>query len=76
MPKVVSNHTKNVKLHINLVSCYHKIIVECTRGFEVLSFHILSIWVKYQIVEVKFVYWSLILCKLPILFSTVKLKLR
>ena len=56
MPKVVSSHTKNVKLHINLVSCYHKIIVECTRGFEVLSFHILSIWVKYQIVDVKFVY--------------------
>ena len=42
MPKVISGHIKTE------VPVYHKIIVECK--VEVLSFHILSAWVKHQMV--------------------------
>ena len=42
MPKVISGHIKiEVPVH-------HEIIVECK--LEVLSFHILSAWVKHQMV--------------------------
>ena len=42
MPKVISGHIKiEVPVH-------HEIIVECK--LEVLSFHILSTWVKHQTV--------------------------
>ena len=42
MPEVISGHIKAE------VPVHHKIIVECKLG--VLSFNILSAWVKHQIV--------------------------
>ena len=50
MPKVISDHTKNVKLYITLV--HHKVIVKCKLVLEVLPFYLFSAWVKHQIVDI------------------------
>ena len=50
MPKGISDHLKNVKLYINLVR-YSYEIIECKLVLKVLLFHILSAWVKHQIVD-------------------------
>ena len=42
MPKVISGH---IKIEVTI---HHEIIVECK--LKVLSFHILSAWVKHQMV--------------------------
>ena len=41
MHKVIFDHVKN-----------HKVIVECKLLLEVLSFHVLSAWVKLKIVDI------------------------
>ena len=49
MLKVISDHTKNVKHYINLAPCSLEIIAECKLVPEVLSFHMLFVWIKRQI---------------------------
>ena len=119
MSKVISHHTKNIKLYLNLASYSSwNHYSECKLVVEVFSYHMLPAWVIHQIVsraiflsgpfnwwwlqslifpntlENMFKIWniwnihimeylihcvqnvnSLILCKLPILFSTVKLNI-
>ena len=50
MPQVISDHTINVKLYINLALCSSWKIVACKPLLEVFSFHMLSAWVKHQII--------------------------
>ena len=53
MPKVISAHIGNVKLYINLGPCSLRNKLECKQlVLEVLSFHMLSTWVKHQIVDI------------------------
>ena len=56
MPKINSDRTKNIKLYINLDkqinSVHQEIIVECKLVLEAFSFHMLSAWEKYQIVDI------------------------
>ena len=48
IPKVISDHTKNVKVHIILAPpVHHEIVFECK-----LSFNMLSAWVRHQIVNI------------------------
>ena len=52
MPKVISDNTKNVKFCINLAPCSSEIILVCKPLLEVFSFHMLSAWIKHQIVNI------------------------
>ena len=53
MPKRISDHTKNVKIYINLAPFLHEIIVKCKLALdEAFSFHKLSAWVIHQIVHI------------------------
>ena len=56
MSKVISDHTKNVTLYINLPPflAHHEIIIEYNFVLEVLSFRMLSTWVKHQIVDIQY----------------------
>ena len=55
MPKVISDHTENVKLYLILFHVHYEINMnqlECKQlVLDVLSFHMLSTWVKHQIVD-------------------------
>ena len=48
MPKVISDHTETLKFTWIKLPVHREIIVEYKLVFEVLSFHMLPVWVKHQ----------------------------